>query len=78
MNSIISLIEEIKNPSVIVQSTNPNLKVVMYVYADAYFTCDCGCKHTKLTQHIFGNQTYTGQCVCGKKYELLNGKFKIL
>lgn len=50
-------------------------KTVMYVYSDAFTTCDCG-KELMLTQQVFGDFTYRGMCSCGKSYALLNGKFK--
>jgi len=50
-------------------------KTIMYVYADAFTTCDCG-KDLMLSQRVFGDFTYRGACSCGKSWALLNGKIR--
>ena len=47
---------------------------VVYMYADAFTTCDCG-NNIVLSQINFNEKTYYGWCKCGKEMKLLNGKF---
>lgn len=64
-----TIVEYFENPVII-----PN-KSVTYIYADALTECDCGATMV-LTQTAYGNSTYKGSCLCGKKWELLNNKLK--
>ncbi len=64
----------LKEPSIIMNApAGSDVKVILYVYADAVTTCDCG-KELVLTQRAFGNPTYTGACKCGKSWCLRSGK----
>ena len=48
-------------------------RVVYYIYAQAFTTCDCG-NELMLSQIVFNNPVYTGSCSCGKSYSLNKGK----
>lgn len=54
--------------------TKNDRKIVTYVYATAFTTCDCG-QEIVLSQKIYGNPTYSGECDCGKTMKLRHGKF---
>lgn len=74
MKTIINYLTEpivIANPPV-----GSDTKVIMYIYSDAFTKCDCG-KDIMLSKTVYGSNKYTGSCSCGRKMELLNGKFKI-
>ena len=72
-----TIIDYLREPIVI---ANPpaysNIKMIMYVYSDAFTKCDCG-KDIMLSKKSYDSNKYTGSCECGKQMELLNGKFKI-
>lgn len=71
-----TIIEHFKEPILVAKlPVSSSDKTVMYVYADAFTTCDCG-KELMLSQRVFGDFTYRGRCSCGKNYALLNGKFQ--
>lgn len=70
-----TIIDELQHPSSIAKGTE-ELKSVLYVYSDAFTNCDCG-KDLMLTQRVYGDKTYRGECSCGKRWALLNGKFKV-
>lgn len=68
-----TIIDHLIEPFVIAKHPiNTNNKTILYVYSDAFTTCDCG-KDLMLTQKIYANATYTGICSCGKYWKLLNG-----
>lgn len=48
-------------------------KQVIYIYADAFTTCDCG-RDLMLSQRVFGDDTYRGRCACGKNWALRTSK----
>lgn len=47
---------------------------VMYMHSLAFTTCDCG-EPLTMAQTIYADQTYKGECRCGKVMKLRNGKF---
>lgn len=71
-----TIIDHLTEPIIVAQPPVSSSKTVMYVYSDAFTTCDCG-KELMLTQRAFGDFTYRGMCSCGKSYALLNGKFTV-
>jgi hypothetical protein len=50
-------------------------KLIFYIRSHAFTNCDCG-KEIGLAQRTFGSKKYDGSCICGKEWELLNGKIK--
>jgi len=70
-----TIIDHLKEPIIVSKFVSSDVKTIMYVYADAFTTCDCG-KDLMLSQRVFGDLTYSGMCSCGKSWALLNGKIK--
>lgn len=71
-----TIIDELQNPAIIAKPpVSSSAKMIMYVYSDAFTTCDCG-KELMLTQRVFGDFTYRGACSCGKSWALLNNKIQ--
>lgn len=49
-------------------------QMIMYVYSDAFTTCDCG-GNLKLSVRRYGSDLYEGSCPdCKKKYEMFLNK----
>lgn len=73
-----TITDYLKSPFFIPNPKKGNLKVITYVYADAYTSYDCG-NDLKLTVKRYGSDIYEGGCIaCGKKFEMfLNKIFEI-
>lgn len=70
------IIDHLTEPIIVAkQPVSSSAKTIMYVYSDAFTTCDCG-KDLMLTQRVYGDNTYRGICSCGKSWALLNGKIQ--
>lgn len=71
-----TIIDHLTEPIIVSKPpVSSSAKTIMYVYADAFTTCDCG-KDLMLSQRVFGDCTYRGMCSCGKSWALLNGKIR--
>lgn len=62
--------------TVLIANPQYNQQMIMYMYSDAFLKCDCG-KDMMLSRRSYGSSKYTGSCLCGKEWELLNGKYRI-
>jgi len=48
-----------------------NTVAILYIRSDAFTTCDCG---KEFALHNFSGNVYSGSCLCGKKYKLIDNK----